>query len=331
MNRGIWIVAEQKDGEILDSSLEVVSEMKRVAACADEKISAILMGDVSEEKVNELAAHGAQNVYTVKSDLFDPYCSTIYSGQLIELIEKYRPRLVTAGATSSTRDYFPRVAAITGAGLVTNCAIIDINKKGVLLSKPMYGGMVYGKFISQSDVTMATILPGAFSKSAPDVSAHAEITGVEAIDVPESLPTKILGHIEADPETVDVSEAQLIVAGGRGMGGAENFECLEKLASLMGAAVGGSRPAVDEGWIDFERQIGQSGKTVAPQKYLAFGISGSSYHVMGIKDSEFTIAINTDKRAPIMSIADVGVVADADEIISEMIKIYSENNVEKPT
>jgi electron transfer flavoprotein alpha subunit len=173
---------------------------------------------------------------------------------------------------------------------------------------------------------MATVRPGTFSKGDPRETSEAQVIEVEPISIPEPIPIRPVGHIKADPKTVDVSEAEMILAGGRGLGNKEAFERLEELAELLGASVGGSRPAVDNQWTIFDRQVGQSGKTVAPRVYIAWGISGSSYHVMGMKDSKLIIAINKDRKAPFLQMADVGVVGDANEIIDHMIRIIRQKS-----
>lgn len=321
--KDIWVIAENRRGKLLEVSLEAVSEMKRLAAQLGLEVSAFIMGENLEALIEQLAHYGADRVFLLESGMFEPYCSSVYARQLAELIRRHNPGLVVAGATSSSRDYFPRVAAMTGAGLVSDCRIFAAAADGQIhLSRPIYGGRAYEKIISQDPKTiMATINPGAFSKGKPDPSGKAEVVKLEVMPPLEALPIRVMDRIEADLETVDVSEAAMILAVGRGAGGKPGFERLVGLAGLIGFAVGGSRPAVDNQWIEYDRQIGQSGKTVAPEIYLACGISGDTWHVMGMKDSGFIIAINKDIQAPIFKICDVGVAADLEEIIPEMIRV----------
>ena len=328
MNQGIWVIVDHKDGELLDVSLEVLSEMKRVAEQLNEDVSAVFMGVETEGLVSSLGSYGARQVYLLRSGLFENYCSTVYTQQLVELINRYNPRLVVAGATSSSQDYFPRVSALMRAGLVINCSLFTVKDDGQIhLSKPMYGGKVYANIsVKDTEVIMATVRLGTFSKGGPHESSKAQVIEVDPISFSEPIPIRPVGHIKADPKTVDVSEAEMILAGGRGLGNKEGFERLEELAELLGASVGGSRPAVDNQWTIFDRQIGQSGKTVASRLYIACGISGSSYHVMGMKDSKLIIAINKDRKASFLQIADVGVVGDANEIIDHMIQIIRQKN-----
>jgi len=333
MNKGVWVIVEHRDGELLDVSLEVLSEMKRIAEQLNEDLSAVLMGVETEGLVSPLGFYGARQVYLLRSEIFDNYCSTLYTRQLVELIKRYLPRLVVAGATSSSQDYFPRVSALMRAGLVTNCSLFTVKNDGqIQLSKPMYGGKVYANIlVKDTGVIMATVRPGTFSKGDPRETPEAQVIDAEPISIPEPIPIRRVGRIKADPKTVDVSEAEMILAGGRGLGNKEAFERLEELAELLGASVGGSRPAVDNQWTIFDRQIGQSGKTVAPRIYMACGISGSSYHVMGMKDSKLIIAINKDRKAPFLQMADVGVVGDANEIINHMIQIIRQKNAQGVT
>ena len=323
MNKGVWVIVEHKDGELLEVSLEALSEMKRVSEHLNEDLSAVFMGVETDGLVNLLGSYGAKQIYLLRSEIFETYCSTVYTGQLVELINQYNPRLVVAGATSSSQDYFPRVSALLRAGLVTNCSLFTIKDGGqIQLSKPMYGGKVYANMrVKDKGVLMATVRPGTFSKRDLRETPEARVIEVEPIPHPKSIPIRRVGHVKADPKTVDVSEAEMILAGGRGLGNQEAFQRLEELAELLGASVGGSRPAVDNQWAVFDRQIGQSGKTVAPRIYIACGISGSSYHVMGMKDSKLIIVINRDRKAPFLQMADVGVMGDANEIIDHMIKV----------
>lgn len=331
MNRGIWVIAGHKDGKLLDVSLEVISELKRVADQINEEVSAVVIGSQIPGMLDTLAQHGAGKVLMIEDENFEPYSLHQYSGQLIELINKYNPRLVAAGATFSVKDYFPSVAVKLGAALITNCAVFTPEEGGFLkFSKPMFGGKVYANISAKkSSLIMATVKPGTFSKTIFDANKSAEIIKVEPAKPDKPDPIKWLGHIESDPETVDVSEAEVILSGGRGVGSKDNFIRLEELAGMIGAAVGGTRPAVDNGWTVFDRQVGQSGKTVTPKIYIACGISGASYHVMGMKDSKVVIAIDKDDRAPMLNLADFGVIADVNEIIPEMIRILGKNNSPK--
>lgn len=324
MNREAWVVAERKDGQVLDVSLEAIHELKRMG----EDPSAVLMGTGTEEAAAQLAHHGAGRVYVLDSKIFDPYCSAIHAPQLAELVKTYRPILIVAGATSSVNEYFPRAAALIKAGLVTDCRVFSIEDHGkIILSKPMYNEKAYVNIMANGDrVVMATVKPGTFGMGVPDETRKAQVIEVEPIPTPKDIPVKRLGHLEADPGTVDVSEAEVILAGGRGVGTKENFERLEELAEIIGATLGGSRPAVDKGWVSFEQQIGLSGKSVAPEIYIACGISGSSYHLMGMKDAKFVIAINKDMNAPLTKISDTGAIADLNQIIPEMIKILRKKN-----
>jgi electron transfer flavoprotein alpha subunit len=328
MNRGIWVIAEYKSGELLDVTLQVLGEMKRLSERIGQEVSAVLMGTGKEQFVDTLGWHGAKRVYLVKKGHFESSCSTIRALQLVAMINQFRPRLMVAGATSSTRDYFPRAASLMKAGLVTNCSLFTAKPNGgIQLSKPMYGGKVYANFVIQdADVIMATVRPGTFSMGKPNTLFKAQIIEIEPKPVLGPLPLRRVGHVESDPKTVDISEAELILAGGKGLGNPEDFRRLEVLAELMGAAVGGSRPAVDNEWTTFDRQIGQSGKTVAPMIYIACGISGDNYHILGMKDAKFIIAINKDRKAPFLKIADVGAIADVNDVIREMIEILRQRS-----
>lgn len=328
MNQGIWVIAEHRENELLDVSLEALCEMNRVAEKMGEEVSAVLMGVRIEGLVDLLGRYGAKKIYLLISEIFESYCSTVYIRQLAELIVKYCPRLVVAGATSSVKDYFPRVASLVNAGIVTNCSLFTPNPYGRLqLSKPMYGGKVYANFVVQdADVIMATVKTGTFSMAKPNSHLKAQTIEIKPKPILEPLALRRVGHVESDPKTVDISEADLILAGGKGLGNPEDFRRLEVLAELMRAAVGCSRPVVDNEWTTFDRQVGQSGKTVAPRIYIACGISGDNYHILGMKDTKFIIAINKDRKAPFLKIADIGAIADVNDVIREMIEILRQRS-----
>jgi electron transfer flavoprotein alpha subunit len=229
-------------------------------------------------------------------------------------------------ATSVGEELAARVAVRIKTGVVTECTLLEMTKEGLLaMTRPSYGGKVNITMICPSArPQMATVQPGAMRIDEPDQSRKVEVVKVSVKVKPRELRSRIVGFMKGDPRTMDLSEAEIIVAGGQGVGSVDKFSVIEELADLLGACVGGTRSVVDAGWIPFERQIGQTGKTVAPRCYIACGISGAIQHVMGMKESKTIIAINIDRNAPIFKLADIGIVEDLHKVIPALIKELQE-------
>ena len=326
-HRGIWVFAEQRDGRLKSVAYELLAKGRELADSLKTELSAVCFGH-SIDEINQLIAYGADKVYLTDSpDLVsnpEDYCVH----QLAELIRQHEPEIVIAGATSLGRSLIPRVASIVGTGLTADCTglEVDTDKRLLLQTRPAFGGDIMATIVCEAKrPQMATVRPRVFKKDVPDENRKGQIIEVDFNKEGITSRTKLLEFVEDITETVEFDEADIIVSGGRGLGKPDNFGLLQDLAKVMGAALGSSRPPVDEGWIPYSHQVGQTGKTVCPKLYVACGISGSVQHMAGMQTSETIVAINDDPNAPIFEIATYGIVGDLFEVVPMLIeKLKSE-------
>jgi len=320
-HRGIWVFAEQRDGRLKSVAYELLAKGRELADTLKTELGAICFGHgIDAEK---LIAYGADKVYMVDSpDLADNQ-DDLYTRQLVTLIEQYKPEIVIAGATSLGRAFIPRVAAILRTGLTADCTGLEIDTENRLLlqTRPTFGGNIMATIICQTKrPQMSTARPRVFKKNAPDKERKGQIIKVDFNREAITSRTKLLNFVDDLAETVKIEDADIIVSGGRGLGKAENFELLEELASVMGAALGSSRPPVDDGWLPYSHQVGQTGKTVCPKLYIACGISGAVQHLAGMQTSDIVVAINDDPNAPIFEASTYGIVGDLFKVVPMMIE-----------
>ena len=320
-HRGIWVFAEQRDGRLKSVAYELLAKGRELADSLKTELSAVCFGH-SIDEINQLIAYGADKVYLVDSPDFVNNPEDLCTHQLVELIRQYEPEVVIAGATSLGRSFIPRVASIVETGLTADCTglEIDAEKRLLLQTRPTFGGNIMATIICQTKrPQMSTVRPRVFKKGVPDKRRKGQIIRVDFNKERITSRTRLLSFVEDITETVKLDEADIIVSGGRGLGKPENFQLLEDLAKVMGAALGSSRPPVDEGWIPYSHQVGQTGKTVCPKLYIACGISGSVQHMAGMQTSETIVAINDDPNAPIFEIATYGIVGDLFEVVPVLI------------
>jgi len=320
-HRGIWVFAEQRDGRLKSVAYELLAKGRELADSLKTELSAVCFGHRIDE-INQLIAYGADKVYLVDSPDLVNNPEDLYTHQLVELIRQNEPEVVIAGATSLGRSFIPRVASIIGTGLTADCTglEIDTEKRLLLQTRPAFGGNIMATIICQSKrPQMSTVRPRVFKKGMPDKRRKGQIIRVDFNKERITSRTRLLGFVEDITETVKLDEADIIVSGGRGLGKPENFRLLEDLAKVMGAALGSSRPPVDEGWIPYSHQVGQTGKTVCPKLYIACGISGSVQHMAGMQTSDTIVAINDDPNAPIFEIATYGIVGDLFKVVPMLI------------
>ncbi len=312
---GVWVFAEQRNGKIKGVACELLAKGRDLADALQTELSAVCFGhDIGE--VDRLIAHGADKVYLVDSPDLANNQEDLFTQQLVEMIQQHRPEIVLAGATALGRALTPRVAASLPTGLSADCIDLDIEKGILLQTKPTFGGNIMAVITCpEARPQMATVRPHVFSKREPDSSRKGEIIKVDFNRERITSRTKLIEFVEEITETVRIEEADVIVAGGRGLEKAENFGMVKELASAMGAAVGSTRAVVDEGWIPYSHQIGQTGKTVCPRLYIAVGISGALQHVVGMQTSEYIVAINDDPNAPIFEVATYGIVGDLFQVV----------------
>jgi len=321
-HRGIWVFAEQRDGKLKGVSFELLAKGRELAAKLNTEVCAVCLGH-SVAGVEQLIAFGADKVYLVDSPELAANQEDLMTGQLVNMIQQYKPEIVLAGATSLGRAFIPRVAAAVKCGLTADCTglEIDIDKRQLLQTRPTFGGNIMATIICPSSrPQMATVRPRTFKKNAPDTSRNGRIIKIDFQKEVVTARTRLLNFVEDMTEKVKLDEADIIVSGGRGLGKPEGFKVIEELARVLGAALGSSRPPVDDGWISYSHQVGQTGKTVSPKLYIACGISGSVQHMAGMQTSDTIVAINSDPSAPIFEIATYGLVGDLFKIVPEMVR-----------
>jgi electron transfer flavoprotein alpha subunit len=319
--KGVWVFAEQREGELQKVSLELLGEGRRIADELGVKLTALLLGNNIEALATTLAGHGADEVLVADDKNLEHYTTDGYTKVICDLANERKPGILFVGATFIGRDLGPRIAARLSTGLTADCTSIDVEvENGALLAtRPAFGGNLMATIACPDHrPQMATVRPGVFAKINTD-GANCKIEKVEVKLADSDIRTKVLEIVKAKKDIIDIAEADFIVSGGRGVGSKENFKLLEELAEALEGSVAGSRAAVENGWIDGAYQVGQTGKTVRPQIYIACGISGAIQHVAGMQDSDLIIAVNKDDTAPIMKVADYAIVGDVAKVVPELI------------
>jgi electron transfer flavoprotein alpha subunit len=322
---GVWIFAEQKEGKVASVAYELLGVGRRLADERRTRLSAVLLGG-DEPGAQELIRWGADRVFLSTSPVFRQFNDEPYANLLTLLIEEHKPEIVLAGATAIGRSFFPRVAARVRTGLTADCTSLEIDgENGSFLQvRPAFGGNIMATILCpRSRPQMATVRPRVMKRGTYDKDKKGEVIHVEADGL--SSRTKVIETVKETTEvTVNLHEAEVIVSGGRGLGDAKGFKLLGELAEVLGGALGASRAAVDEGWIPYRHQVGQTGKTVCPKIYIACGISGAVQHLVGMQSSDIIIAINKNPEAPIFNVANYGIVGDVYEIVPMLIKKIKE-------
>jgi electron transfer flavoprotein alpha subunit len=324
--KGVWVFAEQHKGGISSVSFELLGEGRKLADKRNAKLSAVFIGHGIKDKAEELIAHGADVVYLADDPALKEFNDDSYSAVLTTLATLHKPEIILAGATAIGRSFFPKVAAKLYTGLTADCTALDIDTATGNLhqTRPAFGGNIMATIVTPHHrPQMATVRHKVMKKAGRDASRKGDVVEVKFTTAGD-VRTKVLKTVEEVSDTVNISEADIIVAGGRGMGSAKNFHLLEELAKTLGGAVGATRGAVDEGWIPYSHQVGQTGKTVCPKLYIAAGISGAIQHLAGMQSSDVIIAINRDPNAPIFSVATYGIVGDAMEVLPLLIRKFKE-------
>ena len=318
---GVWVFAEPKDGGFTRVAYELLSEGRKLADARSSQLCAVCLGhNISD--VDSLVAGGADRVYVVDSPALADFPEDLCARKLADVIRECKPEIVLAGATARGRSFIPRVAAVLGTGLTADCTGLDIDPETGLLvqTRPTFGGNVMATIICPTRrPQMSTVRPRVFKPGTPDKARKGEVVRLDFNHEGVSSRTRLLSFVEDLTETVKLEDADIIVAGGRGLEKAENFGMLEELASVLGAAVGSSRPPVDEGWVPYPRQVGQTGKTVCPKLYIACGISGAVQHLAGMQTADVIVAINDDPKAPIFEVATYGIVGDLFKVVPMLI------------
>lgn len=329
--KGILVFAEQRDGEIQNVALELIGKGRELAASLNEEVTAVILGHNVEGLASELIAYGADNVVVADDEKLAIYDTEAYTQVLSKIINEKKPEIVLVGATTLGRDLAPRVSARVVTGLTADCTMLEIGEdRELLMTRPAFGGNLMATIICPDHrPQMSSVRPGVMQKIERDEARSGKIESHQVTLDTSKLKVKVLEIVKEEEEKIDITEANVLVSGGRGIGNADNFTHLEGLAEELHGIVSASRAAVDAGWIGHDRQVGQTGKTVRPDVYFAMGISGAIQHVAGMEESDFIIAVNKDKDAPIFSNADLGIVGDASKVVplitEEIRKVKAKN------
>jgi electron transfer flavoprotein alpha subunit len=325
--KGVWVFAEQKKGEIQGVVYELLGEGRKLADELGVKLSCVLLGEGMDEGAKELIAYGADRVYQIEGAILRNFQDDPYTDILTDLIEKEKPEIVLMGATTIGRSFASRVAARLGTGLTADCTelAIDLKTRQLLQTRPAFGGNIMATIITpRNRPQMATVRHKVFKKAVRQGNRNGEVVKESVEGKTLSLRTKLLNIVEDITQTVKLADADIIVSGGRGLGGPENFRIIEELAHTLGGAVGASRAAVDAGWIPYSHQVGQTGRTVCPKVYIACGISGAIQHLVGMQSSEIIVAINKDPNAPIFKVATYAIEGDLFQVVPALTKRLKE-------
>jgi electron transfer flavoprotein alpha subunit len=316
MAKGILIIAEQRGGTLRKISYELVSEGRRLADQSGQPLAAVVLGNQMGEEAKKLAAYGAETIYVADSPELTFYTPEAYTAVLGDLIKSKEPDIVLGGASQQGKELAAKLAARLETGLAMDCVGLRLEDGLLIAKRPMYAGKVFAEVVCETaKPQMATGRPNVFSIAEPDASKTAAIETIQVSLKPEDTRTKLVEELADQTGKVDLTEATCIVSGGRGMKDGENFAILEKLADVIGATVGASRSAVDAGWRPQSDQVGQTGKVVNPNLYIACGISGAIQHLAGMGSSKVIVAVNKDPDAPIFQKADYGIVGDLFEVV----------------
>ena len=327
--KGVFIFAEQVDNKISNIAYELLGKAKDLAKDLDTDVTAVLIGYNVKELADSLAEYGADRVIVVDDPELKDYRTEPYAHALASVINEYKPDIMLVGATAIGRDLGPRTSARVATGLTADCTSLEIGDfplapapgqeqlhNQLLMTRPAFGGNTIATIACPYNrPQMAPIRPGVMQKIAPVKGAKANIVEFNPGFTPDNKYVEILDIVKSVVDTVDISDAKILVSGGRGVGSAENFKLLDDLAAAIGGTVSCSRAVVDNGWKPKDLQVGQTGKTVRPNVYFAIGISGAIQHTAGMEESDIIIAINKDESAPIFDVADYGIVGDLNKIV----------------
>jgi len=321
-HEGVWVFAEQRHGRLAPVAFELLGQGRVLAEKLGTRLSAILFGWGVRNLAADLFAAGADRVFLADDPRLAGFTDDLYGGLLTRLAIEHRPEIVLGGATAMGRSFIPKVASALHTGLTADCTGLDIRASDRLLlqTRPAFGGNIMATIVCPSRrPQMATVRPRVMRRGPVEAGRAGELVEVSLAGVEWMDRTRLVEFVEDLSEKVNLVEAEVIVCGGRGLGGGRHFGLLRELADLLGGSVGASRGAVDAGWISYAHQIGQTGKTISPKLYIACGVSGAVQHLVGMQSSEVIVAVNKDPHAPIFDVADFGLVGDLFEIVPELI------------
>jgi electron transfer flavoprotein alpha subunit len=319
MAKGVWIVAEQRFGAFRKISFELASTARKLADQLGEEVGAVLLGSGVEGIAGELGKYGVDKVYVADAPVLELYTTDAYAAAVTKIVKEKEPSILLLGASVQGKDLSSRLVGTLATGMATDCTDVKIADGKLWAFRPMYAGKCFGEITISSFPQMASLRPNVFAIVENAKTAEV-VTFDPAID-PASLKTKVLEVQKDASGKVDLTEANIIVTGGRGMKGPENYTIIEELAAVLGATVGASRAAVDAGWRPQSDQVGQTGKVVSPNLYIACGVSGAIQHLAGMSSSKLIVAINKDPEAPIFTKADYGIVDDLFKVVPELTAV----------
>ena len=332
MSKNVFVIAEQRDGELQKVSTELIGKARELADDLGQEVYAILLGENVKAKADVLIHHGADKVIVVDHPLLKEYVTEPYAKSIYAIVQKYDPEIVLFGATSIGRDLAPRLAARIHTGLTADCTGLAIDEETRLLrmTRPAFGGNLMATIVCQNfRPQMATVRPGVMTPMENDNDRKGEVIMEDVGLTDADMNVKIIEVAKEEKKKLDITEARVLVSGGRGLGGPEGFDLLAELAEAMEGEISSSRASVDAGWIEKARQVGQTGKTVRPDIYFALGISGAIQHLAGMEESGLIIAINKSDSAPIFDVADLGIVGDLHKVLPKLIEQYKKAKAAK--
>lgn len=318
---GVWVFAEQSDGQIRNVVFELLGETRRLATIRGMLVTAILVGEELALASQQLIHYGADQVLVIEAPALRQYNDQLYADVLAQLIRLHRPEIVLIGATSYGRSLAPRVASRLETGLTADCTglSIDENTRLLLQTRPAFGGNLMATIICPNRrPQMATVRPRVMKALDPDFHRVGKVIAAK-VRMPDKLRTRVLSTRKASADSINLADAEIIVAVGKGIGGPAGLTLCTELAQALGGVIGATRPVVDAGWVDYSHQIGQTGRTVAPKLYIACGISGAVQHLAGMSSAETIVAINQDPNAPIFAVAHFCIVGDALEVVPALL------------
>ncbi len=326
-SKDVFVYIEQRNGHILTVSKELISKARELADILKCQVRAILLSDKMRDEIDTLYHLGADEVIHVQDPKLKVFLTSYYTQAVVQIIHDRNPEIVLFGATTIGRDLAPRIAARINTGLTADCTRleIDLENNNLLMTRPAFGGNIMATIICPNHrPQMSTVRPGVMPLSNLDKSRTGKYTNI-SIDFKVSDAIEVLEVVKEEKKKMKIEDATVLVSGGRGIGSARNMSPLEELAVELEGTISASRAAVDAGWMPKDTQVGQTGKTVRPDLYLACGISGAIQHIAGMEESEYIVAINKDSQAPIFDTADLGVVGDAHQVIPELLSLIREN------
>lgn len=315
--KDVYVFIEQREGNVQSVALELLGKAKELAAALNEKVVALLPGYKISDQAQMLIEYGADKVICIDQPELKDYLTEQYKQALCQAIDEFKPSIMLLGATTIGRDLGPRLSAKVGTGLTADCTRLEISEeRELMMTRPAFGGNLMATIMcTEHRPQMSTVRPGVMQKAERDASRKGEIIDFKPVFDASKFKVRILESVKENKNKVNITEAKVLVSGGRGVGNAEGFSKLQNLANVLDAQVSSSRAMVDAGIMDHDRQVGQTGKTVRPDLYFAIGISGAIQHLAGMEESDFIIAINKDKYAPIFGVADLGIVGDMNKIV----------------